>query len=85
MGLEYEYWNNLECTDANIQSEDEGFTALHFSARYVPKMVDMGVELQDPGKEGTSEHPVHKLTSERAMLYLLDLKGKNKVQVCMSM
>ena len=74
----------LNFADTNIQSEEEGLTALHFSARYTPRIVDLLVQQQESEEGGSSERQDSKLTSARAMLYLVSLKGSNKVKVCHS-
>ena len=72
--------NYLESIDPNIQSEDEGFTALHFSARYVPRIIDMEWQQQELEEGGSSEDQAGDLTSKQAMLYLLDVET-NIIQV----
>ena len=71
-----------EIADTNIQSEEERLTALHFSARSMPKIIDLEVQQQESKKEsGSSESQSSKLTSSQAMMYPVSLKGSRKIEV----
>ena len=64
---------SILCVDPNIRTREERFTPLHFSARYIPRIIDRDVQLQE--NEGTSSAEVGKLSSSaQAMRHLVNLK-----------
>ena len=74
----------IEIADTNIQSEEGRLSALHFSAQYMPRIVDLVVQQQESKEGVSSERQSSKLTSSQAMMYLVNLKGSKKVEVCSS-
>ena len=74
----------IEIADTTIQSEEGRLSALHFSAQYMPRIVDLVVQQQESKEGVSSERQSSKLTSSQAMMYLVNLKGSKKVEVCSS-
>ena len=58
---------------------EEKFTALHFSARYLPRVIDLAVQQQET--EEQTQRVDKRSSSWRAISYLIHLKGDKKIEV----
>ena len=58
---------------------EEKFTALHFSARYLPRVIDLAAQQQET--EEQTQRVDKRSSSWRAINYLIHLKGHKKIEV----
>ena len=58
---------------------EEKFTALHFSARYLPRVIDLATQQQET--EEQTQRVDKRPSSWRAINYLIHLRGDNKIEV----
>ena len=72
--------------DPNVRTREEKYTPLHFAARYIPRIIDKDVQLQeDQASKSGSAIEVGKLsTSAQVMQYLVFLRKGKKVKVSYS-
>ena len=69
--------------DPNSRTREEGFTPLHFAARYIPRIIDRDVQLQE-SESGSSVSSVEvgkRSSSVQAVQYLVNLRKRRKVKV----
>ncbi len=67
------------CTDPTITSSEEKFTALHFCARYLPRVVDSIAQSQEA--EEQTQRVNKKSSSWKAINYLISLRGKIEASI----
>ena len=65
--------------DPTIASVEEKFTALHFSARYLPRVIDSAAQQQET--EEQTQRVDKRSSSWRAVKYLINLRGDKKIEV----
>ena len=78
---DYHTWFRwCSCADPNVLSSEEKFTPLHFCARYLPRVAEKNLS----EAEEQTQRVDKRSSSWRAISYLINLKGDNKVEVkCM--
>ena len=69
--------------DPNARTREEGFTPLHFAARYTPRIIDRDIQLQESESgSGVSSVEVGKRSSSvQVVQYLVNLHKGRKVKV----
>lgn len=69
--------------DPNIRTKEEGYTPLHFAARYIPRVINKEFQQQetDASAQGAAVEVGKLSSSAQAMQFLVNLKKHQKVKV----